>query len=102
MTCSESVVLPEDSGEDLDHAPARHPAHAESGVEGEGAGGDGGDVDLLAAAQPHDRALPELLVDLGKGGVNCLPPLLFVSHELVLFLSRRPPLLRMSTATGGS
>ena len=88
--------------EDLDDAAARHAADAERGIERKGARGDGGDVDLVAAAQPHDRALAELLIDLGEGGLDRLPPLLVVSHELVLFLSRRPPSRRISTATGGS
>ena len=67
---------------DLDHAAARHPADAERGVERQRAGGDGGDVDLLPAAEPHDRALAELLVDLGEGGLDRLAPLLLVvSHR---------------------
>src|SRR5450631_2970959 len=54
---------------DLDHAPARQPAHAERHVEAERAGGD--DLDALfdiGIAQLHDRALAELLLDLGKRG----------------------------------
>src|SRR6185436_4818644 len=68
--------------EDLDHAPARHAADAEGGVERERAGGNGGHVHLVAGAQPHDRPLAELLVDLRQGRVDRLCPLLVVySHE---------------------
>src|SRR6185503_15575023 len=49
---------------DLDHPAAREAADAERHVHGERAGRD--DVDLLAGsrAELHDRALPELLLDL--------------------------------------
>ena len=57
---------------DLDDAAAGQAADAERGVERERAGGDGGDVDLLPAAEAHDRALAELLVDLGEGGLDRL------------------------------
>ena len=60
---------------DLDDAAAGEAAHAQRGVDRQRAGGDGGDVDLLAAAEPHDRALAELLVDLGEGGLDRLRPL---------------------------
>jgi hypothetical protein len=67
--------------EDLDYAAPRESAHAERDIQGEGAGGDGRDVDLLAATQPHDRALAELLVDLCERGLDRLGPLvLVVSH----------------------
>jgi hypothetical protein len=72
--------------EDLDHAPPWHPPHSEGGVEGEGAGGDGGHVHLLAAAQPHDRALAELLVDLRQRSLDRLRPLApVVSHAILPF-----------------
>jgi hypothetical protein len=45
----------------------RGATHAEGDVEGDGAGGDDGDGSALVAAQPHDRALSELPVDLGEG-----------------------------------
>src|SRR6185503_1022264 len=50
--------------EDLDDAAARIPTHAEREVDGDRAARDR--VDLLAAggAELHDRALPELLLDL--------------------------------------
>ena len=71
--------------EDLDDAAAGQAAHAERGVEGERSRGDGGDVDLLAAPEPHDRALAELLVDLREGGLDRLGPLLLVvSHRRLL------------------
>ena len=53
--------------EDLDDAPARHAADAEREIERERAGGDRGNANLRALIpHPHDRALAELAVDLGK------------------------------------
>ncbi len=76
--------------EDLDHPAAGQPANAEGRIQGEGARGDGGDVDLLPAAQAHDRALAELLVDLGQRGFDRPGPLvLVVSHRPLLFVSVR-------------
>jgi hypothetical protein len=58
---------------DLDHAAARQAADAQRDVQAERAGGDHLDVlDLLAFAQPHDRALAELLLDLGQRGLQGL------------------------------
>ena len=50
---------------DLDHAALGQAADAQRDVQAERAGGDDLDVlDHLAFAQPHDRALAELLLDL--------------------------------------
>ena len=58
---------------DLDHAAARQAADAQGDVQAQRAGGDHLDVlELLAFAQPHDRALAELLLDLGQGGLQGL------------------------------
>ena len=57
---------------DLDDAATRQTSHAEGDVEGDGAGGDDGHRGTLIAAQPHDRALSELAVDLGEGGLEGL------------------------------
>ena len=58
---------------DLDDAAARQAADAERDVEAERAGGDDFDVfDHLAFAQAHDRALAELLFDLGQRGLQGL------------------------------
>jgi hypothetical protein len=52
---------------DLDHAAARQAADAQRDVQAQRAGGDDLDVlDHLAFAQAHDRALAELLFDLGQ------------------------------------
>ena len=52
---------------DLDHAPARQTADAQGNIQTEGAGGNGLHVHVaVVGAQPHDRALAEVLVDLGK------------------------------------
>ena len=65
-TCSASVVLPDDFGPvNLDDAAARQPADAERDVEPERAGGDRLDLDrLLVLAEPHDRALAAIALDL--------------------------------------
>jgi hypothetical protein len=58
---------------DLDHATARQAADAQRDVQAQRAGGHDLDVlDHLACAQAHDRALAELLLDLGQGGLQGL------------------------------
>ena len=57
---------------DLDDAAARKTTDAEGDVEGDGTGGDDFDRRALVAAQPHDRALSELAVDLGEGRLEGL------------------------------
>ena len=58
---------------DLDHAAARQAADAERDVEPERAGGDGVDVHrLVVLAEPHDRALAEIALDLGERGIQGL------------------------------
>jgi hypothetical protein len=58
---------------DLDHPAARQAADAERHVEAERAGGDDFDVfDDLAFTKAHDRALAELLFDLGQRGLQGL------------------------------
>ena len=58
---------------DLDHAPARQAADAERDVEAERAGGDRLDVHrLVVLAEPHDRALAEIALDLGERGIKGL------------------------------
>ncbi len=51
---------------DLDDAATRESADAECDVEGDRTGGDHLDRCAIVAAQPHDRALSELPVDLGE------------------------------------
>ncbi len=52
---------------DFDDAAARQAAYAQRDVQPQGTGGDHLDVlELFALAQPHDRALAELLFDLGQ------------------------------------
>jgi hypothetical protein len=56
---------------DFDHPPARQPADAERDIEAERAGRDRIHLDVLVAlAQPHDRALAEIALDLGKRGIK--------------------------------
>ena len=50
--------------EDLDDAAARDPAHAEGDVQGQRAGGDRLHVDRADVSELHQRALPEVLLDL--------------------------------------
>src|SRR5882672_4266466 len=57
-----------------DPAPGQAP-DAEGDVEPERSGGDGVDADGGVVAQPHDRALAEVLLDLGEGHVQGLLPL---------------------------
>ena len=65
---------------DLDDAAARQPADAERDVEPERAGGNHLDVlRHLGFAEPHDRALAELLLDLREGGLQGLA--LVVVHD---------------------
>ncbi len=54
---------------DLDDAAARESADAGGGVEGQGPGGDGLHVHVLAVAQAHDGAFAVRAFDLGDGGV---------------------------------
>ena len=59
---------------DLGDPAAGHAADAGGGVEVDGAGGDGGDLDPGGVgAHPHDGALAELLLDLGDGEPERLP-----------------------------
>src|SRR5699024_10035187 len=52
---------------DLDDAPARQSADAQRHIQGDRTGGDGRDRLTRLLAQPHDRALAEVLVDLRQG-----------------------------------
>ena len=77
--------------EDLDDAPARHPADAEREVERQRPGGDRGDTHLRTlVAHAHDAALAELALDLSKRplqrGVASLGGLLLLvyGHGLLL------------------
>ena len=69
-----SVVLPERFRPvNLDHPPARQPADAERDVEAERARWDGLDIHrLVVLAEPHDRALAEIALDLGERGIEGL------------------------------
>ena len=59
--------------EDLDHAAAGQAAHAERPVDADRSGGDGRDRrDAILAAEPHDRSLAELLLDLADGQLDGL------------------------------
>src|SRR5690606_4781635 len=60
--------------EDLDDSPSRHSAHAERDIERERPGGDRLDVQLVVGAEPHDRALTTLLLDLLEREVERLLP----------------------------
>jgi len=58
---------------DFDDATAGQAADSEGDVEAQGAGRDGLDVAFdLSVAEAHDRALAELLFDLGKRGGESL------------------------------
>ena len=58
---------------DLDHPAARQAADAERNIEAERAGGDGVHVHrLVVLAEPHDRALAEIALDLGERGIKGL------------------------------
>jgi hypothetical protein len=58
---------------DLDHAAARQPADTECDVEAQRARRDGFHIhDAVVGPEPHDRALAEVLVDLGEGGLERL------------------------------
>jgi hypothetical protein len=71
--CSATVVLPETlRAVDLDDAAAGHPADPEREVQRQGAGRDGADVDGRGVAELHQRALAELLLDVGEGEVEGL------------------------------
>ncbi len=55
--------------EDFNHATARHTAHADGKVKGQGARRDRGNVlGAVFIAKPHDGAIAELLLDLCE---NC-------------------------------
>ena len=81
-TCSASVVLPEQFRPvNLDDAAARQAADAERDVEAERAGGDRLDLDrLLVLAEPHDRALAAIPLDLRD---RRLQRLLFIHLQLL-------------------
>ena len=70
MVCSASVVLPDEFRPvDFHHPAARQAADAERDVEPERAGGNGLDIHgLVVLAEPHDRALAELALDLAQRG----------------------------------
>ena len=57
---------------DLHDPAARQAADAERDVEGDGAGRDHLERRAGVVAQPHDRALAELLLDVGERGVEGL------------------------------
>ena len=60
---------------DLRDAPARNAADSEGGVEGDGSGGNDGDlVEGAAGAELHDGALAELPLDLRDGQFQRLTP----------------------------
>src|SRR5215207_7619514 len=58
--------------EDLHDPASRDAANAEGDVQGQGAGGNGGDALALLVAHAHDRTLAELPLYLGDGGVYSL------------------------------
>ena len=74
MICSESVVLPDDSGPKISTTrPRGHAADAEGIIEADRPGGDGGNGgDGVFLAQAHDRAFAELLLDLADGHLDGL------------------------------
>src|SRR5690606_12790026 len=61
---------------DLDDAAAGQAADAEGGVQRDRAGGDDLDGRAGVVAEPHDRSLAELAVDLGEGVVEGGPAIL--------------------------
>ena len=68
-----SVDFPDDSGPKISTIrPRGQAADAEREVERQRAGGDRLDPDVAPLAEPHDRALAELLLDLAEGHVECL------------------------------
>ena len=73
MTCWQTVVLPDDSGPKISVIRPRGmpptPSARSSAIE---PGRDRVDHELLARAELHDRAAPELLLDRGEGGVDRL------------------------------
>ena len=65
---------------DLDDSAARHAADTQRGIEGQGARGNGLDLELgTTVAVPHDGTLAEFLLDLGLGGGD---------HLIALFTRR--------------
>ena len=59
-------------GVDLDNAPTRQATNAESDVECDRSGRDDLDGRAALLTESHDRALAELALDLGEGGVEGL------------------------------
>ena len=59
----------------LDHPPTREAADAQRDIEAEAAGGGRVDLHLLAAAEPHRRALAEGPVDLRERRLERLLPI---------------------------
>ena len=72
--------------EDLDDPAPGKSADTEREVERERTRGDGFDADVAPLAQLHDRALAELLVDLGECHIECL----LAVHCETPFLPLRP------------
>ena len=71
---------------DFDHTAARQAADAQGDVQPERAGRDGFDVFChLVVAQAHDRALAELLLDLGQRRRECFAFVVFHSDSPVDF-----------------
>ena len=57
--------------EDLDDASARESADAEGDVQRQGPARNDAGIDFeVRVAHPHDRALAELALDLGEGGIE--------------------------------
>ena len=83
MTCSATVVLPEDSGPKISaDPPAREAAHAQRRVERDRAARDRRHPnDGFLRAQPQNGALAELLLDLAQGKAQHSRAFFFV-HSL--------------------
>ena len=56
----------------LNDSALGHAADTQRRIQRQRAGGDGLHVHFRAVAQTHDRTLAEVLVDLGKGRLQCL------------------------------
>ena len=80
--------------EDLDDAAARDAADAERVVDADGAGGDRVDrLNGALLAEPHDRALAELLLDLPDGqfdGFHLFAVLTVVTRQVCRYVPRSP------------
>ena len=75
--------------EDLDDAAARDPADAERGVDRERARRDDGDGRFGPLAEPHDRTLAELTLDLSQRRLDGAPLLVgFDAGHVLTFLNR--------------